>query len=92
MVRQLRFRTVTPLSQVLENEEKMSDEEHIQAGHIRVRCEDKMCFWVHPIDLKPASGECYDPEAFDDPLPCEHMSHSEWILRQQPRDHRKVGG
>lgn len=48
---------------------------------IKVIGNDLMCFPVDAETLKPLKCGCYDPWAWSDPEPGEHISIGEWNLR-----------
>jgi len=54
------------------------------ADRIKVVCEDKMCFPVHPETLEALACSCYDAYALSDPEngPIETISHTEWLRRK----------
>lgn len=61
------------------------DAAHMCKGHIRIRCEDKVCFWIDPETLEPQGVSVYDTWCFSDPLPCRHMSYAEWTQKRTER-------
>jgi len=44
-----------------------------------------MCFWVDPETLDPQGVSVYDTWCFSDPLPCRHMSYTEWTQKRTER-------
>lgn len=51
-------------------------------GDIKVRGDNRMCFWVDPKTLEPRGCEMYDAHAFSDPEPVPTMSYSQWVQKR----------